>query len=133
VAITAYLYYQDVRSALKWLTKAFGLKRYGPSNTGRDGEIVHAAMQFGDGIVMMGDPGPKYKSSKRTMHRTHCLHVDVDDVDRHCARARRAGARIIAKPEDTPYGARRYGAEDLEGHYWYFAQPIKANRRRRHG
>jgi uncharacterized glyoxalase superfamily protein PhnB len=128
MAITAYLYYQDVRSALKWLTKAFGFRRYGPSNT-RDGKIVHAAMQFGDGIVMLGDPGPKYKSSKQTMHRTHCLHVEVDNVDRHCARARRAGAKIIAEPSDTPF-ERRYGAADLEGHYWYFAQPVSRHRDR---
>lgn len=131
MAITAYLYYQDVRSALKWLTKAFGFKRYGPSNK-RDGKIVHAAMEFGEGIVMMGDPGPKYKSSTRTMHRTHCLHVDVDDVDAHCARAKRAGVRIIAELADTPF-ERRYGVEDLEGHHWYFAQPIKRTRGRRRG
>jgi PhnB protein len=129
VAITAYLYYQDVRSALKWLSKAFGFKRSGPSNT-RDGKIVHAAMQFGDAMVMMGDPGPKYRTSKRTMHRTHCLHVSVGDVDAHYARARRAGARIIAELEDTPFGARRYGAEDLEGHHWYFSQPVGTDRRR---
>ena len=129
MAITAYLYYQDVRAALKWLAKAFGFKRYGPSNSGPDGRIFHAAMQFGDGIVMMGDPGPKYRTSKRAMHRTHCLHVDVDDVDRHCAKARRAGARIVAEPTDTPF-ERRYAAEDPEGHHWYFAQPVRRGRTR---
>lgn len=29
VAITPYLYYKDLGAALKWLTKAFGFKRYG--------------------------------------------------------------------------------------------------------
>jgi len=129
VAITAYLYYQDVRAALKWLSKAFGFKRSGPTNA-RGGKIVHAAMEFGGGVVMMGDPGPRYKSSKRTMHRTHCLHVDVEDVDAHHARAKRAGARIIAELADTPF-ERRYGAEDLEGHHWYFAQPVRRPRTRR--
>ena len=42
MAITAYLYYQDVRAAVKWLDRAFGFKRYGPSSK-RNGEVVHAA------------------------------------------------------------------------------------------
>lgn len=29
MAITPYLYYEDVNAALKWLTKAFGFKPYG--------------------------------------------------------------------------------------------------------
>jgi uncharacterized glyoxalase superfamily protein PhnB len=49
----------------------------------------------------------------------------VADVDKHCARARKAGATIIEEPGDTAYGHRRYGAEDPEGHVWYFAQEIR--------
>jgi hypothetical protein len=31
----------------------------------------------------------------------------------------------LEEPQDTFYGNRRYGAEDPEGHQWYFAQDIK--------
>jgi uncharacterized glyoxalase superfamily protein PhnB len=48
----------------------------------------------------------------------------VDDVDAHFQRAKKAGAHILEEPEDTFYGHRRYGAEDPEGHQWYFAQEI---------
>ena len=45
--------------------------------------------------------------------------VYVDDVDEHYARAKAAGAVILSEPEDGP-PARRYRAEDLEGHRWMF-------------
>jgi len=46
----------------------------------------------------------------------------VDYVNAHFERARKAGAAILEEPKDTFYGHRRYGAEDPEGHQWYFAQ-----------
>jgi uncharacterized glyoxalase superfamily protein PhnB len=79
-------------------------------------------MQLGEGLIMMGYPGPKYKNPKRLGQATQSLYVNVDDVDEHFARARKAGARILEEPKDTLYGDRRYGAEDPEGHQWYFAQ-----------
>jgi PhnB protein len=125
VAITAYLYYSDVAAALRFLKMAFGLRRCGPQMRRPDGKINHASMEFGDSLVMMGCPGPKYKNPKRLGQATASLYVNVDKVDAHFARARKAGARIIAKPENTNYGARRYGAEDPEGHQWYFAQELR--------
>ena len=124
MAIIPYLLYEDVAGALKFLSKAFGFKKYGSAYRGADGKINHAAMQLGDDLIMMGYPGPKYKNPKRLGQATHNLYIDIDDVDAHCERARKAGARIIEEPKDTFYGARRYGAEDLEGHQWYFAKPI---------
>jgi len=125
MAITAYLYYSDVAGALKFLARAFGFRKCGPQMKGPDGKINHASMKLGDDLVMMGDPGPKYKNPKRLGHTTQCLYVNVNNVDAHFARARKAGAKILEKPKNTPYGHRRYGAEDPEGHQWYFAQEIR--------
>jgi uncharacterized glyoxalase superfamily protein PhnB len=78
---------------------------------------------------MMGCPGPEYKSPKRlgqvTQHLHLHLHVYVDGVDAHYERARKAGAKIVAEPKDQFYGDRRYGAEDPEGHCWYFAEHVR--------
>ena len=126
MAITPYLLYEDVGGALKFLAKAFGFRKYGPENKGPDGKVNHAAMQLGDDeIIMMGHPGPKYKNPKRLGGVTQNLYVNVDDVDKHFARAKKAGAVILEEPADTFYGHRRYGAADPEGHHWYFAQEIK--------
>jgi uncharacterized glyoxalase superfamily protein PhnB len=124
MAITPYLLYEDVGAALKWLSKAFGFRRFGASMTNPDGKLNHAAMKFGDGLIMMGYPGPKYKNPKRLGHSTQSLYVNVDDVDKHFARARKAGAKILEAPANTSYGPRRYGVEDPEGLQWFFAQEL---------
>ncbi len=49
----------------------------------------------------------------------------MDDVDAICERAQSAGAEIIEEPADQEYGGRRFGAEDPEGHSWWFAQQIR--------
>jgi uncharacterized glyoxalase superfamily protein PhnB len=125
MAITPYLFYEDVSGALKWLAKAFGFRKFGVTMKRPDGKINHAAMKCGDGLVMMGYPGPKYRNPKRLGHVTQNLYVNVGDVDKHFARAKKAGAKILEEPMNTFYGHRRYGAEDPEGHQWYFAQDIK--------
>ncbi len=56
---------------------------------------------------------------------TSHVYIYVDDVDKHFEQARSAGATILAEPEDLFYGDRRYGAEDVEGHHWYFAQRVR--------
>jgi uncharacterized glyoxalase superfamily protein PhnB len=53
------------------------------------------------------------------------LYVYVGDVDAHCARAREGGAEIVEEPSDQEYGERVYHARDIEGHDWYFGQPVR--------
>jgi len=125
MAITAYLYYEDVGEAMKFLARAFGFRKHDRAMSGPDGKIHHAAMKFGPDFFMMGYPGSKYKNPRRLGQATQALYVNVDDVDQHYERAKKAGAKILEKPKDTFYGPRRYGAEDPEGHEWYFAEEIK--------
>ena len=129
MAITPYLLYQDAGAAVSWLAKAFGLR---PDEVmkGADGRVNHASMTFGEALLMFGSPGPDFKGPRAIGHWTVNLYVDVDDVEKHHARAVKAGATIIEEPKDTFYGARRYGAEDLEGHRWYFAQDLAPTRTR---
>ena len=128
MAITPYLLYEDVGAALKFLAKAFGLQKYGAQIKGPGGKINHAAMRFGDDLIMMGYPGPHYKNPKHLGQATQDLYVNVEDVDKHFERARKAGATILEEPANTEYGHRRYGVADPEGHQWYFAQEIKKTR-----
>jgi len=129
MAITPYLLYQDAAAAVDWLAKAFGLT---PDEVlkGPDGRVSHVSMTFGKSLLMFGSPGPDFKGPRAIGHWTANLYVDVADVEKHYARATKAGATIIEEPRDTPYGARRYGAEDLEGHRWYFAQALAVARKR---
>lgn len=122
--ISPYLNYEDTGAMLDWLCRAFGLvERH--ALRGSDGKVTHAEMMLEDGVVMMGTPGPDYRNPRNLGHSTQSLYVYVDDVDAHCRRARAAGAEIIEEPSDQPYGDRRYGAMDPEGHRWYFASRIQ--------
>jgi len=122
--ISPYLLYEDVSASLAWLTETFGLKER-MRMSGPDGSVAHAEMTFADGVVMMGCPGPEYQNPGHIGHVTQSLYVYVDDVDKHYEHAKAAGATILAEPEDQFYGDRRYGAEDREGHQWFFAQHVR--------
>ena len=122
--ISAYLLYEDVAGALDWLARAFGFSER-MRMKGESGQIVHAEMELADGVVMMGNPGADYQNPRQLGHVTQHLYVYVDDVDAHYEHARQAGATILAAPEDQFYGDRRYGAEDPEGHQWFFAQHVR--------
>jgi PhnB protein len=122
--IVPYLYVENVESALEWLAKAFGLRER-LRQPGPEGKIFHAEMALGDdGVIMLGCPGPQYQNPKRLGHVTMSLYVRVADLDKHFEQAVNAGAVVLEQPTDQPYGDRRYGVEDPEGHQWYFAQSI---------
>lgn len=131
MAVTPYLYYQDVAGALKFLSQAFGFRSYGTHVTGPDGKINHAAMKIGRDVIMMGCPGSAYRNPTALGQTTQSLYIMVDDVDAHFRRASRSGATILQEPSDTEYGQRRYGAADPEGHEWSFAHEIRRPARTR--
>jgi uncharacterized glyoxalase superfamily protein PhnB len=131
MAIMPYLYYEDVGRALRFLAKAFGLRKYGVQMRGSDGRINHAAMKLGSAVIMMGRPASGYRNPKRLGQATQSLYVNVRGVDKHLQRARKAGAVILEEPTDTEYGHRRYGATDPEGHEWYFAEVIRRPKSKR--
>ena len=123
--------YEDGVAALAWLRKAFGFLETARLTT-REGRLSHGEMKAGDGVIMLASPTPEYRSPKH--HREMCeqarkwstvpwivdgVLVYVDDLDRHFKRAKAAGAMILSEIEEGPPG-RRYRAEDLEGHRWFF-------------
>jgi PhnB protein len=122
--ITPYLLYEDVEGALTWLSKAFGFRER-LRVPGPEGKLTHAEMELDDGVIMMGWPGPDYRNPKQLGQVTHHVYIYVNDVDQHFAQAQSVGATILEPPEDQFYGDRRYGAEDPEGHHWYFAQHVR--------
>jgi uncharacterized glyoxalase superfamily protein PhnB len=125
MAVLPYLYYENVENAMRFLAKAFGFRRFGAQNRDKEGRVFHAAMRSGDDVIMMGRPGKGYKNPRRLGGATQCLLVNVADVKSHFEHAVKAGAKISDELKETPFGQRRYGAEDPEGHQWYFAQETK--------
>ncbi len=120
------LFYDDLAGALDWLAKSFGFT-IRMSLPGPDGKLVHAEMQHGDAVIMMGpvsdETGSKSPDALPGVNQS--LYLYVDDVDAHFQHAKAAGAKIVSEPTDMFWGDRMYYAQDCEGHHWNFAQHTK--------
>ncbi len=122
------VFYKDPSAAIEWLEKAFGFER-AMVITDKDGKLAHSELRFGNGHIMVGAEWADFTASPNSLggKNTQLVHVHVvDDIDGHCARARAAGAAILAAPEDQFYGDRTYRARDPEGHVWTFGQTVRA-------
>lgn len=122
--VTPLLRYRDVRAAAKWLCAAFGFSEH-QTTTWPTGEIRYISLRLGNSFVLacpaatvledlMVEPG------KVNGANTQASYLAIDDIDRHFARARDAGARIDAAPETDESGNRIYVCRDLEGYLWTF-------------
>jgi uncharacterized glyoxalase superfamily protein PhnB len=121
--VTPYLLYEDGAAAIEFLTKAFGFREEMRTSGSAGG--MHAELEIAPdgGWIYLGQPREGFRNPA-VVGKTSLVHVIVDDVDGHHARAKDAGARIIEEPADRDYGHRRYACVDPQGHEWYFAQSI---------
>lgn len=120
------LVYKDPLTAIGWLERAFGFE-LSMMVKDPDGKLAHIEMALGDALIYVGDDQwgdhlayPSALGGKNTQ----ILSVNVPDVNAHYERARKAGARIAAEPQDQFYGDRVYRCFDCEGHYWTFHQKV---------
>lgn len=128
-SFSAALCYRDPKAALAWLERAFGFQRWIVVTT-PEGDIAHAEMKFGDGVVMVGGSWADFIASPEDTgdRNTQSVHVhlpDDADIDAHCERARAAGAEILQAPADQFYGERVYRARDPGRHVWTFGRHVR--------
>jgi uncharacterized glyoxalase superfamily protein PhnB len=126
-AIVPALSYADPNAAVTFLEAAFGFELT-LNVTDTEGRTQHAELAYGGGRVMLGPMGwADWAKSPQALGgvNTQSVHVEVTGIDAHCARARAAGAEILAEPTDQFYGHRTYRARDREGHVWTFGQPVR--------
>lgn len=126
-SLTSAIIYRDVKAAIDWLDKAFGFE-LSMLVTDDKGEIGHTEMRFGDSLVMIGNEWHEKARSPASLDgaNTQGVHVHLkEDIDKHCERARKAGAVIVQEPSDQFYGDRTYRARDPEGHIWTFGQTVR--------
>jgi uncharacterized glyoxalase superfamily protein PhnB len=117
-----YLYYEDLEGAMTFLQEAFGFRER-MRTTNVDGSLGHCELEIGNAVIMLGTP-PGHKTPAQLGHVTVGLYVHVDDVEEHYRRAKAVGAEVEGTPQDQAYGVRSYAVRDLEGHQWWFAQPL---------
>ena len=126
---------KSASAAIDWYCNVFGFE-VRLKVEGEGGRVEHAEIVYGDGLVMLGDNPPdrgrpwRKPPSAVDGANTQTMMVFVDDVDAHCAHARKSGATIATEPKTTDYGAdywtdRTYEAVDPDGHHWWFVQRLR--------
>jgi uncharacterized glyoxalase superfamily protein PhnB len=118
----AFLTYDDPQGAIDWLEEALGFER-ASVHEGPNGEIVHAELRFGDGMIMLGASGPNefgLRTPRELGAVSQGVYVIVDEIAAHYERARAAGAEILRELKDTDYGSQEFMARDPEGNIWSF-------------
>ena len=128
------LVYRDIEAAQRHLVEVFGM-RAGELTRDGDGRVVHGEIFAGDGVIWLHQESEAFRLASPATSGTasHCMAVDVDDVDSHHARALAAGAEIVYEPTEMPYGVREYAARDTEGGLWSFMQPLGQTEEEDHG
>ncbi len=124
--IVPYLYYEDAGAAIDFMEKAFGFEIESAFRNGDDGQVLHAQVQTGSGLLFVG-PGMEAFGTRAVPDPERVsamIYVFVHDVDAHYLRAKGAGAVIREELHEHFGGNRQYTASDPGGHRWSFAQPI---------
>ena len=107
--------YEDVGAAVDWLSNAFGFRESGERFSDGDGRVTHAELSLDGATVMLGWPGPEYRSPAH--HAEECeqaarwlatpfvvdgVQVEVDDVNAHEAKRGRRARRSSASSRTFP-------------------------------
>ena len=114
----------DCAAAMEFYKAAFGateeMRMPGP-----EGKMMHAAMRFGDSMLMLMDEFPEWgaRGPKLIGGTPVTIHMIVDDVDTVFARAVDAGAKVVMPVADQFWGDRYGVLEDPWGHSWSIATP----------
>jgi uncharacterized glyoxalase superfamily protein PhnB len=111
-SLLPHVVYRNLAEAIDWLSKTFGFVEYY-----RYGDPISGVMmRLGSAYMML-------KAARDGRQpQTSLMTIFVEDVDSHYAKSKSAGARIFEDLNETCYGERQYGVEDLEGHAWLFSQ-----------
>ncbi len=122
-AVTPSFTFKDSQKAIDFYKKAFGAKLLDifPSPMGRG--IMHATMQIGDSILMMGDenPGQNCKSAETLGASPISFFVYVPNADAAFKQVVAAGATATMPVADMFWGDRAGSVLDPFGYSWMIA------------
>ena len=119
--VTPSLTFKDSKKALEFYKKALGVKvlDFFPSPSGQG--IMHATMQIGDSVLMMGDEMAECKSAETLGGCPMSLYVYVPNADATFNQAVAAGATVTMPVADMFWGDRAGNIKDPFGYTWMIA------------
>jgi len=119
--VTPYLVVRDADAEIRFLSKAFAAREM-QCDRDEGGGVMHAELQIGDSLVMLGQAGGAFEP------RPAAIYLWVEDVDATYDRAMAAGGTSESVPTDKPYGHRVGGVIDPNGVTWWIGSPLAAVR-----
>jgi len=125
-SVTPYLIVRGGAEAIEFYKKAFGAEeRFRMPGPG--GKVMHAEIQIGDSVVMLGDEWPEMgvKSPHSLGGPGVSVMLYVTDVDASFKQATAAGAKAKQPPTDMFWGDRYGKLTDPFGHEWGIATHIE--------
>ena len=126
-SITPYFVFKDTRKAIEFYKRAFGAQEQfvmpGPDGLG----VMHAQIQIGSSILMMGDEQPQQacKSAETAGGSPISLYLYLEDVDEAFKIALEAGAEVRMPLGDMFWGDRAGTVQDPFGYNWTLATHSK--------
>lgn len=119
--VTPSLTLNNSLKTIEFYKKALGARVLGvfPAPDGKS--TMHATIQIGDSILMMGDESPNCKSAESLGGSPISLYVYVPNVDAAFKQAVAAGAAVTIPVADMFWGDRCGGLKDPFGYSWMLA------------
>lgn len=116
--LTPFLAIRDAKAALEFYRDIFGARV--TDVTEFDGLVVHAGLDFGLGLLQIGEPSPQYGLMPAPDGDEDCysMGIYVSDVDAVTARAVEAGATVREEPSTFVSGDRYSSVRDPFGVRW---------------
>lgn len=117
-SLTPFLAIPDARAAMAFYRDVFGARII--DVTEFDGVVVHADLDFGLGMLQLGEPNPAFRlvPPPRGDEDCYSMGLYVPDVDAVVARAVAAGATVREAPSDFVSGDRFASIRDPFGVRW---------------
>lgn len=115
--VSPYLVVSGASRTIEFLVQAFDateLRRFARE----DGSVMHAEVQLGNSVIMLGDSSPEWPALPAFVH------VYVPDVDVTYQRALAAGAESVQAPVQKGDEDKRGGVRDAGGTTWWIATRI---------
>ena len=104
----------DTDAEIAFLVAVFGARETpGSRMAGQGGRIGHVEVELGEAVIMLFDRDASWPATP-----AH-LRVYVADVQAAVDRAVAAGARVVTRPTELPFGERVARVRDPQGHLWW--------------
>ena len=118
--ITPYLITPRLAELLDYLDRAFDARIEGKLDR-PDGSVMHAEIQIGDSMVMLGEPMGEFPASSSN------IFVYVEDCDAAFDKAVEAGGTVAMPVTTMEHAGHRYGGvQDPSGNVWWIGSRIES-------